>query len=185
MRMLIFAIVGAACFMVAYAFGLGGTVSTLIFLFVLTFVWAVAGFLSFRKGVEKANQRLDRSVPPALAHQNGMPLTRATTLPLLGRDYPNTDQSTPEPATPPRRRRAASRPAGPPVHVPTPEPAAAEPVAQPAAVAPVTPPFFTHPNPPASRWHHRALPQSGCRLPERIFLSPVQRHAGRLHREGR
>jgi hypothetical protein len=35
MRMLIFAIVGAVAFLVAYAFGLGGTVSSLIFLFVL------------------------------------------------------------------------------------------------------------------------------------------------------
>jgi len=69
---------------------------------------------------------------------------------MLDSDYPNTDQSTPEPATPPRRRRAASRPAGPPVHVPTPEPAAAEPVAQPAAVAPVTAPMFSHANSPAT-----------------------------------
>jgi hypothetical protein len=35
MRMLIFAIVGAVAFMVGYAFGLGGTVSSLIFLTVL------------------------------------------------------------------------------------------------------------------------------------------------------
>ncbi len=35
MRMLIFALVGAVLFMVGYAFGLGGTVSSLIFLFVL------------------------------------------------------------------------------------------------------------------------------------------------------
>ena len=35
MKMLIFAIVGAMCFMVAYAFGLGGTVSAIIFLAVL------------------------------------------------------------------------------------------------------------------------------------------------------
>ncbi len=35
MRMLIFAIVGAVAFMVAYAFSLGGTVSTIILLFVL------------------------------------------------------------------------------------------------------------------------------------------------------
>jgi hypothetical protein len=35
MRMLIFAVVGAALAMVAYAFSLGGTVSTIIFLFVL------------------------------------------------------------------------------------------------------------------------------------------------------
>ena len=35
MRLLIFAIVGAVAFMVAYAFSLGGTISTIIFLFVL------------------------------------------------------------------------------------------------------------------------------------------------------
>ena len=35
MRMLIFAIVGAALAMVGYAFGLGGTVSAIIFRFVL------------------------------------------------------------------------------------------------------------------------------------------------------
>jgi len=35
MRLLIFAVVGVALAMIGYAFGLGGTVSTLIFLFVL------------------------------------------------------------------------------------------------------------------------------------------------------
>jgi len=35
MRMLIFAIVGASLAMIGYAFGLGGTVSAIIFLFVL------------------------------------------------------------------------------------------------------------------------------------------------------
>jgi hypothetical protein len=35
MRMLIFAVVGAALAMIGYALGLGGTVSTIIFLFVL------------------------------------------------------------------------------------------------------------------------------------------------------
>jgi LCP family protein required for cell wall assembly len=64
----------------------------LVLLLVLTLVWSIAGFLSFRRGVEKANARLDRSVPPALASQNGMPLSRATTILLLGRDYANTDQ---------------------------------------------------------------------------------------------
>jgi hypothetical protein len=36
MRMLIFAIVGAVLAMIGYAFGLGGTVAAVIFLFVLT-----------------------------------------------------------------------------------------------------------------------------------------------------
>ena len=35
MRLLVFAIVGAVLFLVAYALGLGGTVSAIIFLFVL------------------------------------------------------------------------------------------------------------------------------------------------------
>lgn len=35
MRMLIFAIVGAVAFLIAYAFGVGGTVSAIIFLFIL------------------------------------------------------------------------------------------------------------------------------------------------------
>jgi hypothetical protein len=34
-RLLIFTIVAAVAFLVAYAFGLGGTVSTIIFLFIL------------------------------------------------------------------------------------------------------------------------------------------------------
>ena len=69
---------------------------------------------------------------------------------MLDSEYPNTDQSTPEPATPPRRRRAASRPAGPPAQAPSPVPAAAAPVAEPAAVAPVTAPVFSHANVPAA-----------------------------------
>jgi hypothetical protein len=35
MRMLIFAIVGGVVFMIGYAFGLGGTVGSILFLFVL------------------------------------------------------------------------------------------------------------------------------------------------------
>jgi hypothetical protein len=35
MRLLIFAIVGAVLFLIAYALGVGGTVSSIIFLFVL------------------------------------------------------------------------------------------------------------------------------------------------------
>ena len=54
---------------------------------------------------------------------------------MLDSDYPNSDQTTPEPAAPPRRRRAASRPAGPPVQARVPESAAPAPVAEPLAVA--------------------------------------------------
>ena len=75
---------------------------------------------------------------------------------MLDSDYPNTDQSTPEPATPPRRRRAASRPAGPPAPVAAPEAKAAPepvapvaeaaPVAEPAPRAQATAPMFSHAN---------------------------------------
>lgn len=64
----------------------------LIVLLVLTTVWAIAGFLSFRSGVEKANARLDAAVPSALAKQNGLLLSNETTILLLGRDHENTDQ---------------------------------------------------------------------------------------------
>jgi LCP family protein required for cell wall assembly len=64
----------------------------LVFLLVLTIVWAIAGFLSFRKGVEKANARLEPSVKAALADQNGLLLSNESTILLLGRDYENNDR---------------------------------------------------------------------------------------------
>jgi LCP family protein required for cell wall assembly len=64
----------------------------LLLLVFVTVGWAVAGYLSFRGGVEKANARLDDSVPSVLANQNGLLLSHATTILLLGRDHENTDQ---------------------------------------------------------------------------------------------
>jgi len=64
----------------------------LIVIVVLSVVWPIAGYLSFRSGVKKANARLDKSVPAVLAKQNGLLLSHATTILLLGRDYANTDQ---------------------------------------------------------------------------------------------
>ena len=64
----------------------------LLVLLVLATVWGIAGYLSFRNGVEKANARLDKSVPPVLANQNGLLLSNPTTMLLLGRDHENTDQ---------------------------------------------------------------------------------------------
>jgi polyisoprenyl-teichoic acid--peptidoglycan teichoic acid transferase len=64
----------------------------LIVLFVLAVVWAIAGYLSFRSGVSKANARLDPSVPLALAKPNGAPLSNTTNILLLGRDYENNDR---------------------------------------------------------------------------------------------
>ena len=59
---------------------------------VLSVIWAIAGYLSFRSGVKKANARLDKAVPAVLAKQSGLLLSNPTTILLLGRDYANTDQ---------------------------------------------------------------------------------------------
>ena len=64
----------------------------LIVLLLLTLVWAIAGYLSFRSGVEKANKRLDPAVPAALTTQNGLLLSKPTTILLLGRDFQNNDR---------------------------------------------------------------------------------------------
>jgi LCP family protein required for cell wall assembly len=64
----------------------------LIILLVVAIVWGIAGFLSFRSGVEKANKRLDPVVPSVLAKQSGLLLSHPTTILLLGRDHANTDQ---------------------------------------------------------------------------------------------
>jgi polyisoprenyl-teichoic acid--peptidoglycan teichoic acid transferase len=63
----------------------------LVFLF-LVIIWAVAGYLSFRSGVSKANKRLDANVAPVLANQSGMLLSHETSILLLGRDYENNDR---------------------------------------------------------------------------------------------
>ena len=64
----------------------------LLVLVVLSAVWAIAGYLSFRSGVDQANARLDKAVLPALANQNGLLLSKPTTMLLLGRDHENTDR---------------------------------------------------------------------------------------------
>jgi LCP family protein required for cell wall assembly len=64
----------------------------LIVLLVLTIVWGILGYLSFRSGVAKANARLDPAARSALAKQNGLLLSHPTTILLLGRDHANTDQ---------------------------------------------------------------------------------------------
>jgi LCP family protein required for cell wall assembly len=66
-------------------------VGLIVFLF-LVIVWSIIGFLSFRSGVDKANKRLERDVPPVLAKQNGLLLSHSTTMLLLGRDHENTDR---------------------------------------------------------------------------------------------
>ncbi len=58
----------------------------LLVLIVLTLVWAVAGYLAFRGGVEAANKRLDPNARAALAKSSGLLLTHGTTILLLGTD---------------------------------------------------------------------------------------------------
>jgi polyisoprenyl-teichoic acid--peptidoglycan teichoic acid transferase len=61
-------------------------------LLLLTIAWAIAGYLSFRSGVEKANARLDQAGRPALADQGGLLLSNPSTILLLGRDFENNDR---------------------------------------------------------------------------------------------
>jgi LCP family protein required for cell wall assembly len=68
---------------------------TLLLLFVLLVIWAIAGYLSFRSGVSKANDRLLKTSPGidrVLTAQNGAVISNPSTILLLGRDFANTDQ---------------------------------------------------------------------------------------------
>jgi hypothetical protein len=55
-------------------------------LFVLAIVWGVLGYLSFRGGVQDANERLSQGARAALAPQDGMLLTSPTNILVLGID---------------------------------------------------------------------------------------------------
>ncbi len=48
--------------------------------------WAVAGYLSFRSGVEQANERVPQSVLPLLTQQDGLLVSQPTTILVLGTD---------------------------------------------------------------------------------------------------
>src|SRR3954467_15205034 len=64
-------------------------------LLLVSVLWAAIGFFQFRQGVSSANSRLDKSAPgvtAALAHQNGLLLSKPTTILLLGSDHVNNDQ---------------------------------------------------------------------------------------------
>jgi LCP family protein required for cell wall assembly len=52
-------------------------------------VWGVASFLSLRSGVSAANDRLDRRARAALVPQDGLLLSKPTTILLLGTDHAN------------------------------------------------------------------------------------------------
>jgi LCP family protein required for cell wall assembly len=55
-------------------------------LFALFIVWAVTSYLAFSGGVADANKRLPHSARVQLQHQNGLLLSHATTILLLGTD---------------------------------------------------------------------------------------------------
>jgi LCP family protein required for cell wall assembly len=66
----------------------------LLVLVLLFVVWAVAGFLSFRSGVQTANKRFDKTAPTAkaaLSPGSGL-LGHPTTILMLGTDHMNNDQ---------------------------------------------------------------------------------------------
>ena len=68
---------------------------SLLLLLVLIVVWSIAGYLSFRSGVAKANDRMNKTSPGInriLAKQKGLVLSNPTTILMLGRDHANTDQ---------------------------------------------------------------------------------------------
>jgi LCP family protein required for cell wall assembly len=68
---------------------------TLLLVLLLIVIWSIAGYLSFRGGVAKANERLQKTAPGidrVLAPQDGTVLSKPTTILLLGRDFANTDQ---------------------------------------------------------------------------------------------
>jgi LCP family protein required for cell wall assembly len=55
-------------------------------LIALVIVWSILGYLAFRRGVEDANERLDRSAYGVLSPQEGMLLFNPTTILVLGAD---------------------------------------------------------------------------------------------------
>src|SRR5436305_7616504 len=68
---------------------------TVLLLLVLIVIWSIAGYLSFRSGVAKANDRMQKMSPgidQVLTKQNGLLLSHPTTILMLGRDHANTDQ---------------------------------------------------------------------------------------------
>jgi len=52
----------------------------------LLLVWAIAGYLSFSRGVTQANERVPKSVLPLLTPQDGLLLSKPTTILVLGTD---------------------------------------------------------------------------------------------------
>ncbi len=66
---------------------------TLVAVLVLLVIWGVAGYLSVRSGVASANARLPQDAKPALKPQNGLMLSSASNILLLGTDHADNGQS--------------------------------------------------------------------------------------------
>jgi polyisoprenyl-teichoic acid--peptidoglycan teichoic acid transferase len=67
---------------------------TLLVVFVVVVIWSITGYLSFRGGVEKANERLLKTSPGVervLSPQSGAMISNPTAILMLGRDFANTD----------------------------------------------------------------------------------------------
>ena len=77
-------------------FGWGPRIALVLLLLVgLVVAWAVASYLSFASGVERANARIDGRTRAALTPQDGLLLSEPTTILLLGSDHANrADRST-------------------------------------------------------------------------------------------
>src|ERR671937_163945 len=60
-------------------------------LLLLLIVWTVAGYLSFRGGVADANKRVSAGTKAALDSQDGLLLSHATDILLLGSDHASSD----------------------------------------------------------------------------------------------
>ena len=56
-------------------------------LFLLLIAWAVASYLSLRKGAEDANDRLPAAASAALEPQNGLLLSNSSVILLVGTDH--------------------------------------------------------------------------------------------------
>ena len=65
---------------------------TLVTLVVLLAIWSVAGYFSVRSGVTAANERLAPGTTSVLSKQNGLLLSNATNILLLGTDHSTNGQ---------------------------------------------------------------------------------------------
>ena len=65
---------------------------TLVGLLLALVLWGVAGYFSVRSGVADANARLPDGTTAALKHQNGLLLSNASNILLLGTDHSNNGQ---------------------------------------------------------------------------------------------